>query len=95
MEQFLEQTRQKFVGFKVSDDTQSLAGLPKPIHEGVRVLKDHLYVSLAEHQIKREEEITKNPLSKVFIHVHVALFLIILCYCWRMYGAHRIVSSHA
>ena len=51
--------------------------LPKPIHEGVRVLKDHLYVSLAEHQIKREEEITKNPLSKVIIHVHVSLFLVI------------------
>lgn len=45
----------------------SLAGLPKPIHEGVKVLKDHIYESLAEHQIKREEEITKHPLSKVIL----------------------------
>lgn len=65
LESFLEQTRQKFVGFKVTQDLDSLAGLPKPIHEGVKVLKDHLYVSLAEHQVKREEEITKNPLSMV------------------------------
>lgn len=66
LESFLEQTRQKFVGFKVSNDLNSLAGLPKPIHEGVDVLKEHLYLSLADHQIKREEEITKHPLSKVF-----------------------------
>lgn len=65
LETFLEQTRLKFVGFKVANDTDSLAGLPKPIHEGVRVLKDHIYVSLVDHQIKREEEIAKHPLSKV------------------------------
>lgn len=53
------------MGFKVLNDNESLAGLPKPIHEGVQVLKDHIYISLAEVQIKREEEITKNPLSRV------------------------------
>ena len=67
MEQFLEQTRQKFVGFKVANDNSSLAGLPKPIHEGVKVLRDHIYVSLAEEQVKREEEITRNPLSRVSV----------------------------
>jgi hypothetical protein len=41
-----------------------LAGLPHPIHEGVKVLNRHLYVSLAELQVTREDEITRNPLSK-------------------------------
>jgi hypothetical protein len=65
LEQFLEHTRAKFVGFNVKNDTVCLAGLPQPIHEGVRVLKQHLYVSLAELQIQREEQIARNPISKV------------------------------
>lgn len=69
LDQFLEQTRQKFVGFRVQNDNKSLAGLPKPIHEGVKVLRNHIYVSLAEEQIKREEEITKNPLSRVSVYM--------------------------
>ncbi|KAL5008868.1 hypothetical protein ScPMuIL_014449 [Solemya velum] len=64
LELFLEHTRAKFVGFQVKHDQRSLAGLPLPIHEGVKVLKQHLYISLSELQIKREEEIAKNPLSK-------------------------------
>lgn len=64
LENFLDHTRQKFVGFEVKNDHCSLAGLPQPIHEGVKVLKQHLYVSLSEVQVKREEEIAKNPLSK-------------------------------
>jgi len=64
LENFLDHTRQKFVGFEVKNDHSSLAGLPQPIHEGVKVLKQHLYMSLSEVQIKREEEIAKNPLSK-------------------------------
>ncbi|XP_059165512.1 striatin-interacting protein 1-like isoform X2 [Physella acuta] len=63
LENFLDHTRQKFVGFEVKNDHSSLAGLPHPIHEGVKVLKQHLYISLSEVQIKREEEIAKNPLS--------------------------------
>lgn len=64
LELFLDNTRMKFVGFQVKNDQTSLAGLPRPIHEGVKVLKQHLYISLTEVQIKREEEIAKNPLSK-------------------------------
>ncbi|XP_005112474.1 striatin-interacting protein 1 isoform X2 [Aplysia californica] len=64
LENFLDHTRQKFVGFEVKNDHNSLAGLPQPIHEGVKVLKQHLYMSLSEVQIKREEEIARNPLSK-------------------------------
>ncbi|XP_014777551.1 striatin-interacting protein 1 homolog isoform X2 [Octopus bimaculoides] len=63
LELFLDQTRAKFVGFQVKGDHSSLAGLPQPIHEGVKVLREHLYISLSELQIKREDEIAKNPFS--------------------------------
>jgi len=69
VESFLDNSRVKFVGFKLSDDTSSLAGLPPAIHEGARILSQHVYKSLAESQIKREEEIAKNPLSKPEIEV--------------------------
>ena len=39
VDQFLDATRIKFVGFPLQNDRVSLAGLPQPIHEGVRVLK--------------------------------------------------------
>nr|CAG4638282.1 EOG090X01YQ [Cyclestheria hislopi] len=64
VDQFLDATRIKFVGFPLHNDRISLAGLPQPIHEGVRVLKQHMYLSLAEMQIQREDEIAKNPISK-------------------------------
>ena len=35
---FLDYTRMKFVGFKLQEDRTTLAGLPKPIHEGVKIL---------------------------------------------------------
>lgn len=35
---FLDSTRVKFVGFQLQGDRTSLAGLPLPIHEGVKVL---------------------------------------------------------
>jgi len=69
VEAFLDNSRAKFVGFKLSDDTSSLAGLPPAIHEGARILSQHVYKSLAETQIKREEEIASNPLSKPEVEV--------------------------
>jgi hypothetical protein len=41
-----------FLGFTLKDDRTTLAGLPNPIHEGVRVLNSHMYRSLAELQIE-------------------------------------------
>ncbi|KAL1140935.1 hypothetical protein AAG570_000863 [Ranatra chinensis] len=64
LDTFLENTRIKFVGFPVRGDRESLFGLPQPIHEGVSVLKRHVYKSLAEVQIELEEELTKSPISK-------------------------------
>ncbi|XP_022915364.2 striatin-interacting protein 1 [Onthophagus taurus] len=60
---FLKSARMKFIGYVLQDDRDSLAGLPQPIHEGVRTLKEHMYTSLADLQIQKEEEIARNPLS--------------------------------
>jgi len=66
---FLDTTRTKFVGYKLPDDHQSLIGLPASINEGVHVLNQFVYRSLSESQIEREEEITKNPISKPEVDV--------------------------
>lgn len=88
IDQFLDATRNKFIGFTLPEDNQSLAGLPQPIHEGFKTLKQvsrfdtlktsldflncfffcvpqHIYVSLADVRIKREEEISRYPLLKI------------------------------
>ncbi|CAF4020323.1 unnamed protein product, partial [Rotaria sordida] len=64
LEAFLEHTRKKFVGFTIKDDLTTLIGLPKPIHESIKILKQHLYIPLSEIQIKIEDEVVKYPLSK-------------------------------
>ncbi|XP_012351019.1 striatin-interacting protein 1 isoform X3 [Apis florea] len=60
---FLEVSRLKFVGYNLEGDRQSLAGLPQPILEGVNTLKRHMYISLAEIQIQKEEQMLRNPIS--------------------------------
>jgi hypothetical protein len=61
---FLSQVRRKFIGFVLPvGDRVTTAGLPQPILESIEVLKKHLYESLAEVQIKREEEIARYPLT--------------------------------
>ncbi|KAL5245111.1 hypothetical protein ACI65C_012521 [Semiaphis heraclei] len=59
---FLDQTRIKFLGFKLDNDIETLIGLPDPIHESVAILKQYMYTSLADYQIKKEEAIQRNPL---------------------------------
>uniref|UniRef100_A0A336LN51 CSON003707 protein n=1 Tax=Culicoides sonorensis TaxID=179676 RepID=A0A336LN51_CULSO len=63
IETFLDASRSKFIGYTLQNDLNTLAGLPQPIKEGVQILKRHKYVSLADIQIKREEEIVRNPIS--------------------------------
>ncbi|XP_055707627.1 striatin-interacting protein 1 homolog isoform X2 [Phlebotomus papatasi] len=63
IDMFLDVSRTKFIGYTLPDDRESLAGLPQPIHESVKTLKNHMYVSLADVQIKKEEEIDRNPIS--------------------------------
>uniref|UniRef100_A0A7G3AY58 Uncharacterized protein n=1 Tax=Lutzomyia longipalpis TaxID=7200 RepID=A0A7G3AY58_LUTLO len=63
IDMFLTVSRTKFIGFSLPDERGSLAGLPQPILESVKILKKHIYVSLADVQIKKEEEIARNPVS--------------------------------
>ncbi|KAK3928999.1 Striatin-interacting protein 1-like protein [Frankliniella fusca] len=63
LDNFLDNTRMKFVGFPLHGDRDTLIGLPEPIHEGVAVLKQHMYTSLAELQIQKEEVMAKSPFS--------------------------------
>uniref|UniRef100_A0A674ESN5 Striatin interacting protein 2 n=2 Tax=Salmo trutta TaxID=8032 RepID=A0A674ESN5_SALTR len=65
IEHFLETSRNKFIGFTLGNDTETLVGLPRPIHESVKTLKQHKYVSIAEMQIKREGELQQCPMTLV------------------------------
>ncbi|KAM6437403.1 striatin-interacting protein 2 isoform 7-T7 [Liasis olivaceus] len=65
IEHFLEASRNKFIGFTLGQDTDTLVGLPCPIHESVKTLKEHKYVSVSEVQIKNEEEMEKCPISLI------------------------------
>lgn len=64
MEAFLEHTRSKFVGFNVKNDSGSLAGLPLPIHEGVKVLNQvnvsssALFITVWNHAVDLFKQIT-------------------------------------
>jgi len=63
IDQFLDISRNKFIGYSLIGDHESLAGLPQPIHEGFKTLQRHMYMSLADVQIKKEEDIARNPIS--------------------------------
>eukprot|EP00794_Sanderia_malayensis_P017832 gene17832-19615_t len=61
---FLQSCRAKYVGYQLLNDSTSTSGLPEPIVEGLKVLQSHVFVSLSEIQIKREEDTTDRPFSK-------------------------------
>ena len=63
MDAFFDSTRSKFIGFILPQDRTTTAGLPDPILEGIKILQNHLYVSLNEVQVKREEDLLKYPLT--------------------------------
>ncbi|KAL7985203.1 hypothetical protein Chor_003773 [Crotalus horridus] len=44
-------------------DTNTVVGLPRPIHESIKTLKLHKYTSIAEIQVQMEEEYLRSPLS--------------------------------
>ncbi|CAH1111090.1 unnamed protein product [Psylliodes chrysocephalus] len=63
IDSFLNLAREKFLGYSLEGDDTTLFGLPKPIHESVQTLKEHVYTSVAEIQVHREEEVNRNPLT--------------------------------
>lgn len=65
IDRFIHQSRDKFVGFALPEDTATLVGLPKPIEESIAIMRKYLYVSLSDVQIKKEEGISRYPMSQV------------------------------
>ncbi|ETE65769.1 Protein FAM40A, partial [Ophiophagus hannah] len=63
IEMFLESSRSKFIGYTLGSDTNTVVGLPRPIHESIKTLKLHKYTSIAEIQVQMEEEYLRSPLS--------------------------------
>ncbi|XP_063071308.1 striatin-interacting protein 1 homolog isoform X2 [Engraulis encrasicolus] len=63
IENFLESSRSKFIGYTLGNDIDTVVGLPRPIHESIKTLKQHKYVSIAEIQMSKEDEYQKTPLS--------------------------------
>uniref|UniRef100_A0A6I8NM58 Striatin interacting protein 2 n=1 Tax=Ornithorhynchus anatinus TaxID=9258 RepID=A0A6I8NM58_ORNAN len=51
IEHFLEMSRNKFIGFTLGQDTDTLVGLPRPIHESVKTLKQVTWASGGEESI--------------------------------------------
>uniref|UniRef100_A0A8C4QEZ5 Striatin interacting protein 2 n=1 Tax=Eptatretus burgeri TaxID=7764 RepID=A0A8C4QEZ5_EPTBU len=41
IENFLEMSRSKFIGYQLGGDTDTIVGLPRPIHESVKILKQN------------------------------------------------------
>ncbi|XP_066481566.1 striatin-interacting protein 1 isoform X2 [Tiliqua scincoides] len=63
IEMFLESSRSKFIGYTLGSDTNTVVGLPRPIHESIKTLKLHKYTSIAEIQVQMEDEYLRSPLS--------------------------------
>lgn len=63
LSEHLSNIRQKFLGYTLTSDLKTTFGLPDPIVEGINVLKKHLYTSLSEVQLEREEHMEKYPLT--------------------------------
>lgn len=59
----LSNLRQKFLGFSLPNEFEIMVGLPGPIIEGVNVLRKHLYISLADAQLAREDLLEKYPIT--------------------------------
>jgi hypothetical protein len=67
IDRFIRQSREKFVGVVLPEDTATLVGLPKPIEESIQIMRKHVYVSLCDVQITKEEGMSRYPLSQVII----------------------------
>uniref|UniRef100_A0A8B9F4D6 Striatin interacting protein 2 n=1 Tax=Amazona collaria TaxID=241587 RepID=A0A8B9F4D6_9PSIT len=60
IEHFLEASRNKFIGFTLGQDTETLIGLPRPIHESVKTLKQ------VRWWLQGEEEVQETPCEVLY-----------------------------
>ncbi|KAI6174645.1 hypothetical protein M3Y97_01013600 [Aphelenchoides bicaudatus] len=68
VEQFIQNERIKFCGFKLPRDGVSTFGLPEPVQKSIEALKRHVYVSLGEKQIADEKIYRRFPFSQKEIY---------------------------
>uniref|UniRef100_A0A6I8NRJ0 Striatin interacting protein 2 n=1 Tax=Ornithorhynchus anatinus TaxID=9258 RepID=A0A6I8NRJ0_ORNAN len=66
IEHFLEMSRNKFIGFTLGQDTDTLVGLPRPIHESVKTLKQVTWASGGEESILGEEKVPETPCEVLY-----------------------------
>ncbi|CAK9290306.1 unnamed protein product [Gordionus sp. m RMFG-2023] len=59
--EFLNKSRHKFLGFTLPNDSTTLTGLPRPIHESYQTLKNHLYIPISEIEIELENKRSLYP----------------------------------
>uniref|UniRef100_A0A3Q3VQ89 Uncharacterized protein n=1 Tax=Mola mola TaxID=94237 RepID=A0A3Q3VQ89_MOLML len=52
IENFLETSRNKFIGFTLGNDIETLVGLPRPIHESVKTLKQVGHLASGEEELE-------------------------------------------
>ena len=60
---FFNAVRQKFIGFVLSDDITTVAGLPTPTQDCIKAIQKHVYKSVSDLQIETETQILKCPLT--------------------------------
>ncbi|KAI6220493.1 Striatin-interacting protein 2 [Aphelenchoides besseyi] len=80
IEQFIENERLKFYGYKLPGDGKSLFGFPPPVLQSVNALRRHLYTSTGDLEIERErllnkfpfshrEQVTESPAENLYVHM--------------------------
>uniref|UniRef100_A0A672RUJ4 Striatin-interacting protein 1 homolog n=1 Tax=Sinocyclocheilus grahami TaxID=75366 RepID=A0A672RUJ4_SINGR len=67
IEHFLETSRNKFIGFTLGNDTDTLVGLPRPIHESVKTLKQVSMETFLFSNILGEEEVEEIPAEILYL----------------------------
>ena len=60
VEGFIEACRSKYGCFEPGEAGNDLVGLPEPIQESIRVLRQHIYVPLSDVQVAEEEKEKKR-----------------------------------
>lgn len=71
IDQFLYDSRNKFIGYSFAGDHESLAGLPQPIHEGYNILRRVSYKFSTHDKYVRIIKLIKNGLFTAYVHKFV------------------------
>ena len=68
VEAFVELCRSKYGCFESGESGNDISGLPEPVQESIRVLRQHIYVPLSDVQVEEEEKVKKKRAYTLFSH---------------------------